>query len=304
MAHTLGTWLLGLWQAIRVWASRAYYRFSNALAWRGHTHPGPCSDLHIPVGGAAIRARLYSNALGATRPLIVYIHGGGWVIGDLETHHPFCQVLSQSSGCSVIALDYRRAPEHTFPAAQDDCLAAIRWIAQHAAELGTNDNRLVIAGDSAGGNLATCACLEIDPASRKKISGQVLIYPATDHYSAGFASYTERATGQTLTAAIVQWFWDTYLGGLDAQAPEVQRAFPLRSSLLASLPPPTLLVTAEQDPLRDEGKAYAEKLRLAGVPVSSHHFANAAHGFACSEGPHADFRDFINQLTTWLAQLD
>jgi acetyl esterase len=101
----------------------------------------------------------------------------------------------------------------------------------------------------------------------------------------------------------MQWFWDTYLGGLSARAPEVQRAFPLRSSRLATLPP-TLLVTAEKDPLRDEGRAYAEKLQLAGVPVSSHHFSNAAHGFACSEGPHGDFRGFMNQLTTWLAQLD
>ncbi len=303
MMHTLSTWLLGLWQAIKVWAFRAYYRISNASAWRGHTNPGPFTNLRIPLDRTSISARLYNNSLGGQKPLIVYIHGGGWVIGNLETHHPFCQVLSQTSGCSVIALDYRLAPEHTFPTAQDDCLAAIRWIAQKAAELGTNNNHLVIAGDSAGGNLATCACLEIDPASRKKISGQVLIYPATDHYTSGFASYVEHATGQVLTANLMQWFWDTYLGGLDAQAPEVQRAFPLRASQIASLPP-TLLVTAEQDPLRDEGRAYAEKLRLAGVPVSSHHFANATHGFACSEGPHADFRNFMNQLTTWLAQLD
>jgi acetyl esterase len=303
MKHTLRAWLFGLWQVIKVRAFRVYYRISNALAWRGHAQHGPSSDLHIPVGGADIGARLYGNALGATKPLIVYIHGGGWVIGDLETHHPFCQALSAATGCSVIALDYRLAPEHTFPAAQDDCLAAIRWIAQHARKLGTSNNHLVIAGDSAGGNLATCACLELDPASREKISGQVLIYPATDHYNAGFGSYLERARGQTLTAGIMHWFWDTYLGGLSDQALDAQRAFPLRSSLLASSPP-TLLVTAHKDPLRDEGKAYAAKLELAGVPVSCHHFANAEHGFACSRGPDAEFRSFMHQLNTWLAQLD
>ncbi len=303
MMHTLRRWLAGLWQVIKVRAYRSYYRISNARAWRGYTASGAFTDLRIPLHGISIGARLYNNALGGQRPLIVYFHGGGWVIGDLETHHPFCQALSQASGCSVIALDYRLAPEHRFPAALDDCLGATRWIAQHAATLGTNNSRLVIAGDSAGGNLATCTCLELDPRAAQAVAGQALIYPATDHYSGGFASYIERATGQVLTSRLMQWFWDTYLGGQSAQAPQLQRAFPLRSSRLASLPP-TLLVTAQKDPLRDEGRAYGEKLQQAGVPVRSHHFASAAHGFACSEGPHADFHSFMQHFTTWLAQLD
>ena len=303
MMHTLRRWLAGLWQATKVRGYRAYYRINSARAWRGHSSSGTFTDLRIPLHGISIGARLYNNALGGQKPLIVYLHGGGWVIGDLDTHHPFCQALSQASGCSVIALDYRLAPEHSFPAALDDCLGATGWIAQHAATIGTNNTRLVIAGDSAGGNLATCTCLELDPECRAKVAGQALIYPATDHYSAGFASYIESATGQVLTTRLMQWFWDTYLGGQSAQAPQVQRAFPLRSSRLASLPP-TLLITAQKDPLRDEGRAYGEKLVLAGVPVSSHHFANAAHGFACSEGPHEDFRGFMQHYTTWLAQLD
>jgi len=303
MMHTFRRWLAGLWQALKVLGLRRYYRFSSARAWRGHTGSGPFTNLRIPLDSSGVSARLYDNPLGGQKPLIVYFHGGGWVVGDLETHQPFCQVLSQASGCSVIALDYRLAPEHIFPAALDDCLGATRWIAQNTAVLGTNNTRLVIAGDSAGGNLATCTCLEMDWACRERIAGQALIYPATDHYSGGFASYIERATGQVLTTRLMQWFWDTYLGGQSAQAPAVQRAFPLRSSRLASLPP-TLLVTAQNDPLRDEGRAYGDKLRLAGVPVSSHHFATAAHGFACSEGPHADFRGFMQHFTTWLAQLD
>jgi len=304
MLQLPGKWLAKLLQVIRVAAFRAYYRISSALTWRGHLQPGPFVDLHIPVTGETnIKARLYNNALGGTKPLIVYLHGGGWVIGDIKTHHPFCQAMSAATGCSVIALDYRLAPEHVFPAAQDDCLAATQWIARHAAQLGTSNGRLVIAGDSAGGHLATCTCLETGPDNRQKIAGQVLIYPATDHYSAGFASYVERATGQILTSGIMHWFWDTYLGGLAPTDARAQRAFPLRASGLASLPP-TLLVTAERDPLRDEGKAYAQALEQAGVATTYRHFATAEHGFACSQGPHADFRDFMQRLATWLAQLD
>jgi acetyl esterase len=300
MLQLQGKWL----QALKVAGFRAYYRIISALTWRGHVPPGPFVDLRIPVTEAAtIKARLYNNALGANKPLIVYLHGGGWVIGDIKTHHPFCQALSAATGCSVIALDYRLAPEHVFPAAQDDCLAATQWIARHAAQLGTCDGRLVIAGDSAGGHLATCTCLEIDPETRKSICGQVLIYPVTEHYTAGFASYVERARGQTLTAGVMHWFWDTYLGGLSPNDASVQRAFPLRASGLASLPP-ALLVTAEKDPLRDEGKAYAEALEQAGVAIAYAHFRTAEHGFACSEGPHADFRDLMQRLTTWLAKLD
>jgi acetyl esterase len=303
MLHTLGNWLGVLLQAIKVAGLRIYYRISNAMAWRGHVNPGPFINLQIPVGAESIGARLYNNALAGMKPLIVYIHGGGWVIGDLQTHHPFCQALSAASGCSVIALDYRLSPQHIFPAAQDDCLAATRWIAQHATQLATSNSRLVIAGDSAGGTLATCTCLELDAASREKILGQVLIYPAAEHYSAGYASYVERATGQMLTTRLMHWFWDTYLGGLLPTDASAQRAFPLRATTLASLPA-TLLVTAEKDPLRDDGKAYAAALQQAGVAVTHAHFASAEHGFACSQGPHADFRDFMQRLTTWLAQLD
>jgi acetyl esterase len=303
MIRALTSRLSRLWQAVKVWGFRRYYRFSSAWAWRRHGRHGPFTDLQIPLGATRIKARLYPNALGATKPLIVYMHGGGWVIGDLESHHPFCQALTAATGCTVIALDYRLAPEHRFPAAQDDCLQATRWIGEHARELGPNGGKLLIAGDSAGGNLAACACLEAEPAIRAGIVGQVLIYPVTDYYTAGFASYVEKATGQMLTASLMHWFWDSYLGKLSAQAEAAQRAFPLRSSGLASLPP-TLLVTAENDPLRDEGKAYAEQLRQAGVAVTTHHFASAEHGFACSQGPGPDFQAFMTQLTAWLDQLD
>jgi acetyl esterase len=289
-------------QAIKVWALRLFYRFSSARAWRGHAGT-PHSDLEIPVNAAVLPARLYRSESGIDKPLIVYFHGGGWVLGDLNTHHPFCQALCAATGCGVVAVDYRLAPGHRFPTAQEDCLAATRWIAQHHGQLGPNSGRLVIAGDSAGGNLATCTCLEVDADTRGKILGEVLIYPATDHYTGAHVSYVERATGQLLTASLMRWFWDTYLGDLPAGAPAAQRAFPLHSAALGTLPP-TLLVTAEKDPIRDEGRAYAAKLTREGVQVSAHHFDDAEHGFACSQGPSADFHRFVQQLTSWLAQLN
>jgi acetyl esterase len=211
--------------------------------------------------------------------------------------------LSQSSGCTVVSLDYRLAPENPFPASQDDCLTAIEWLAEHARTVVLCNGQLVIAGDSAGGNLATCVCLELGESSRQKIRGEVLIYPATDHYSAGSGSYVVKAKGQLLTTDLMVWFWDTYLQKRSGAEPEVQRAFPMRSDKLATLPP-TLLITAENDPLRDEGRAYAQQLEKAGVSVTYHHFANAEHGFACSTGPTADHLLFMHQLKDWMTRLE
>lgn len=289
-----------MFQAIKVWLFRMYYRFSSARCWKGQLSDIPWGALEIPSRAGPIRARLY-NA-GGDKPVIIYFHGGGWVIGDLDTHHPFCLALSEASGCCVIAVAYRLAPEHPFPAGPDDCLAAVRWIAHHIGDFGPSNGRLVLGGDSAGGNLAACTYLALDNSERAQVAGAFFLYPATDHYSTDPPSYTEHATGQMLTSKIVYWFWNTYLGWLNPEAPEAQRAFPLRSADLASVPP-TFLVTAEFDPLRDEGVALAEKLREAGVPVQYRHFDTAAHGFACSEGRHENFREFMRDLTAWLDKL-
>ena len=291
-----------MFQSVKVWGFRKYYTVVSFLAWRGHRREPAYSELTLTSGPTPLRARLYPNERGAGKPLIVYLHGGGWVIGDLKNYQPFCQELSHITGHSVVALEYRLAPEHPFPAAPDDCLAATRELAARANELAPCNGRLVIAGDSAGGNLATSTCLEIDGDARNSIVGELLIYPATDHYTAGFGSYVEKATGHRLTAGLMHWFWDTCLADLPATSPEAQRAFPLRSTALASLPP-TLLVTAEDDPLRDEGLAYAEKLREAGVAVNYHHFDRAEHGFACTGGPGPDFNLLMAQINSWLAQL-
>ncbi len=291
-----------MWQKLKVWVLRKYYHFISNRGWRGHTVEPNYNALEIPGRAGPIHARIYSNSQSADKPLIIYFHGGGWVIGDLDTHQPFCQVLSNRSGCTVISVDYRLAPEHPFPAAHDDSVDATRWIAEHIGNFGPSNHRLVLAGDSAGANLATCTCLELDSTTRAMIAGEVVKYPVVDHYQANLPSYTQRATGQSLTRNLVTWFWDTYLGDCSANNPAAKRAMPLHADNLASLPP-TFLITAEFDPLRDEGITYAQKLRESGVALQYRHFGKAAHGFACSEGPSADFNAYMEDLVAWLARL-
>jgi acetyl esterase len=286
-------------QKIKVWLLRWLYRFINRWAWRGQGLYGERNDLHLAASSSGLALRLFANPDGAGRPLLVYMHGGGWVFGDLDTHTPVCRRLSARSGCSVVSVDYRLAPEHPFPAAQDDCLDALAWIAAHPTKLGPNNGSLVLAGDSAGGNLAACLCLEAPETLRSRLRGAVLIYPVVDHYSAGRPSYEEMAKGHTLTRSLMHWFWDSYLAGCAADDSRVQRAMPLRANDVSALPP-TFLATAEYDPLRDEGVAFARKLESAGVPLEYHHFENAAHGFASSEGPTEEFNDLMDRLGLWL----
>jgi acetyl esterase len=289
-------------QKFKVWALRKYYRHISVRGWKKHIEDTPYSSLQIPTAEGPVPARMYASTTGAGKPLIIYFHGGGWVIGDLDTHHAYCQTLSERSGCTVIAVDYRLAPEHIFPAAAEDCLAVTRWIGDHVGELAPSNGTLVLAGDSAGANLATCTCLELDASTRAKVVGEIVKYPVVDHYNANPPSYTERARGQALTSNFMVWFWDTYLGNCGAEEPRAKHAMPLHSKNLATLPP-TLLITAEFDPLRDEGIAYAKKLRDAGVALQYRHFDTAAHGFACSEGPNENFNVFMDDLVTWIKQL-
>jgi acetyl esterase len=288
---------------------RRYYRFATARAWHGsdvHAEPGA---LQLPTSAGPVRAHLYRGEAAAERPLIVYFHGGGWVIGDLQTHHPFCTALSAATGCSVVSVDYRLAPEHPYPAALDDCLAVCRWLQLQLADLGPSNGRLLLAGDSAGGNLAAGCALQLatersasptgDDNPPAALCGAVLLYPVTDHYSAEPPSYTERATGQALTRKLMVWFWDTYLAGRSVDDPAVAAALPLRSCALHTLPP-CLVVTAGHDPLRDEGIAFAERAAAAGAAVTHHHYAEAEHGFACGMGMTADARKVLAQITAWL----
>jgi acetyl esterase len=220
-----------------------------------------------------IPVRLYRPCEG-TLPLMVWFHGGGWVVGSLDTYDPLCRRLAAASGMLVASVGYRLAPEHRFPAAVQDADAAVRWLHAHAAELGGDPRRVVVAGDSAGGNLAAVAARHARDAGGPPLAFQLLVYPVTDA-AMDTVSHRDNAEGYYLTAADTSWYWAQYLGGADGLQPD---ASPLRAADLTGLPP-ALVLTAEFDPLRDEGEAYALALRAAGVPADVRRWDGMIHGF-------------------------
>jgi acetyl esterase len=231
----------------------------------------------IPGPAGAIPVRVYANSTTAERaPAIAFFHGGGWVIGSLDTHDNFCRALANRTGSVVVSVAYRLAPEAPYPAAAEDCYAATCWIAEHGAELGADGARLAVAGDSAGGNLAAVVALLARDRGGPALRHQGLIYPVTD---ADFdrASYVANAEGHLLTRQAMQWFWNHYVP--DAARRNDAYAAPLRAANLAGLPPATVQ-TAEYDPLRDEGEAYAARLRDAGVATTLTRYDGQIHGFA------------------------
>jgi acetyl esterase len=232
-------------------------------------------DRRIPGDAGEIPVRVYTPHAEQPLPLLVYFHGGGWVLGGLETHDASCRELANGAGCVVVSVDYRLAPEHKYPAAADDCYAATRWAAAHAAELGGDAKRLAIGGDSAGGNLAAVVAQMARDRGGPPLVFQLLIYPVT---VAAFdtPSYRDNAEGYLLTTADMRWFWNHYLNA--AAEGENPYASPLRAKSLTGLPP-ALVITAEFDPLRDEGEQYAERLKAAGVPTRLTRYAGMIHGF-------------------------
>jgi acetyl esterase len=233
---------------------------------RDHRVPGPAGE--IPV-------RIYSPA-GAHGPLpvVAYFHGGGWALGSIDSFDTVCRALANAACALVASVGYRLAPEHRFPAAVDDCLAATRWLASSASSLGGDGSRLAVAGDSAGGNLAAIVARRLRDEGGSPVRFQALVYPATDA-ALNTPSYREFADGYGLTARGMQRFWNLYLDGADGAQPD---ASPLRASDLSGLPP-AFVLTAEADVLRDEGEAYAARLREAGVQVDLRRFEAATHGF-------------------------
>ena len=231
----------------------------------------------MPGPGGALRLRIYTPQGSGPFPLLVFFHGSGWVLCSLDTHDGICRNLCAGASCVVASVDYRLAPEHPFPAGLEDCLAATRWCAAHAASLGADPARIVIGGDSAGGNLAAVTALRLRDEGGPKLLGQLLLYPATDWHTPGWPSYAENAEGYGLTRATMEWFWGHYLPDPATQAAHPHAA-PLRAASLAGLPP-ALVTTAEYDPLRDEGEAYADALRAAGVTVAATRWMGMNHGF-------------------------
>ncbi|MCU0813854.1 MAG: alpha/beta hydrolase [Burkholderiaceae bacterium] len=229
-----------------------------------------------PHGAISLRAYRPAGATpGAVLPALVYFHGGGWVIGDLDTHDVLCRELANAAGCAVVAVDYRLAPEHAFPAAVDDCLAATRWVREHAAALHLDARRLAVGGDSAGGNLSAVVCLALRDALEPLPAFQLLIYPATDMRAVA-PSHTQNAQGYLLTADSIAYYRGHYVP--DAAQWTDWRASPLLAVDHGRLPP-ALVLTAGFDPLRDEGRQYADALSGAGTKAEYVCFERQLHCF-------------------------
>lgn len=237
------------------------------------------------------------------QPAVLFLHGGGWVVGDLDGVDALCRALANRTGAVVVSVDYRLAPEHPFPAALDDAWTVLTWLHEHAHELGADPDRLAVAGESAGANLAAAAArrAHADPgAAHPRLRAQLLAYPALDGALAT-ASYDELGTGFGLTRDQMRWYWDAYAPGGAARAPE---ASPLRAPDLAGLPA-AVIVQAELDPLLDDGLDYAQRLRAAGVDADVHVWPGMVHGFLRYRGllddAHAALDDAAARLAALLA---
>ena len=257
--------------------ARQFSRNARAVLAPEPPEMGAVRDIKIGEGGA-IPARLYrplGSAPNAALPALIYFHGGGWVIGDLDTHDVVCRQIANGSGAAVVSVDYRLAPEHKFPAAVEDAIAATAWIAAHGATLGIDTARLAVGGDSAGGNLAAVVALDARDRNGPKLFQQTLIYPATES-TMSHPSHERFAEGLLLTRPTMKWFLGHYLRGAEDLAD--WRVSPLRATSLADLPP-ALVLTAGYDPLCDEGEDYAARLAAAGVPVTRVRVEGMIHGF-------------------------
>lgn len=232
-------------------------------------------DLTLAGPAGPIPARLYAPSSRAPLPCLVYFHGGGFVIMNLETHDAICRAIANQAACTVVSVDYRLAPEHRFPAAADDCYAAVVDVAKRATSLGVDASRLAVGGDSAGGNLAAAVSLMARDRKGPALVYQVLIYPALDP-SCSSASYRENAEGYLLTLGAMRYFWGHYLGP-ERRAPNAYAA-PIEADSLRGLPP-AYVITAELDPLRDEGELYAQRLQQAGVATELVRHDGTIHGF-------------------------
>jgi acetyl esterase len=260
--------------ALSVAEARAFMESMRALHGPPTVVP-VVRDLEITGGGGPIPGRLYRPRQQGPLPLLVYFHGGGWVIGSLETHDDLCRDLARAADCAILSVDYRLAPEHRFPAAAEDCFSATTWAAANAERLGIDPARIGVGGDSAGGNLAAVVALMVRDRGGPVLRLQLLVYPVTCGRM-DTPSYRDNAEGYLLTRDAMAWFWDHYVP--HAADREQPYAAPLRAADLGGLPP-ALVLTAEYDPLRDEGETYAKRLGEAGVPTTLRRYDGQIHGF-------------------------
>jgi acetyl esterase len=273
------------------------HTLDNRASIPGLPNSVTANDLEIAPG---LNVRLYHPPGDKQiKPVLVYVHGGGWVIGSVAVFDPFCRLLSNASGVIIASVEYRLAPEHPYPAALEDTLTALQWAAGHANEWGGDPLCIALGGDSAGGNLAAVAANQICQQDSHLLSALMLLYPVTDHPTADHPSYSENATGYGLDADRMRWFWQQYIVGVSANDPNVS---PLQIKNVPPLPP-TLITTAEYDVLRDEGVAYAQKLSAAGIQVTHLHSPDMSHNFPATPNLVARFpqcRQTLDEIAAWL----
>ena len=280
--------------------ARRLYRESRAAFSPAVPEVAEARDLALSGPGGPIPLRLYrglGTEAGALLPVLVFFHGGGWTIGDLDTHDIVCRTLANKARCAVVAVDYRMGPEHKFPAAVDDCIAATRWVAAQSAAIGVDVSRIAVGGDSAGGNLAAVTAIALRDAGGPPLVFQALVYPATDQRMDS-DSHARLAEGYLLTRNNMLWFRGNYL---EPGQYDDWRASPLRAADLARLPP-AHIITAGYDPLLDEGRAFSDRLVAAGVPVLYECFEGMTHGFLTLGGVVAGANHALYRLAQSLSQ--
>lgn len=249
------------------------------------------------IEAGRVSVRIYTPNGTGPFPVLLYLHGGGWVIGDLDSYDPICRELCGGVGCIVVSVNYRLAPEHRFPAAIDDAGAALRWVMAHCSDIGGDPQRIAIGGDSAGGNLAAITTIEARQSLPGKLCAQLLIYPVTSHVGTPSQSMIDNAEGYLLTQRDMVWFTDHYLGkGHDGRDPRFNVSCVDDLSDL----PPALVITAEFDPLCDEGEAYAAALKKAGGEVKLSRYEGAIHGFFMFFSGFDISRRLMDEANTWL----
>jgi acetyl esterase len=253
----------------------------------------------IPGPGGELPVRIYTPEGNGPFPLMMYFHGSGFVMCSLDTHDRGCRNYCNAARCVVVSVDYRLAPEHKFPAGPEDCYAATRWAAAHAGELNADPRRMVLAGDSAGGNMVAVTALMARDRGGPPLCGQLMIVPVTDYPKPGYPSYVENGQGYGLTAAGMRWYWGHYLNH-ESEA-EHPYASPARAADLRGLPP-ALIITAELDVLRDEGEYYGKRLAQAGVPVQVTRYDGVHHGFFGMQAVLDKSKAAMAEVIAWLNQ--